>query len=325
MAIDLQYWNEVAAQLDFAPQYRDPAYNDSNGDSNLRERGYVSYFIIHHTATPNEALAVDLMQPGGRTVSAQWVLCVDGKFRPIIRLHRRAYTSSSWLDDIADTVETVNVTSGPSWEISDLEKMALALMAVWKYRNGRLGSLTRTHIVGHYEVLGISGSGYVTACPGPDMQLDLIVELANAVEQGLIGPSQEDTVKIISYSDRHERNLEPGESDVARNAKGAPQDVSGGLSGAAQFTQHIYADGAPGDVVEVTLLWNGKSNGSVSEHFTERITLDRDGLGRASIPFTRVHDATTASVTSRVRADADNSAPVRVWLYDTDVVVSKVG
>lgn len=187
MALDYIYWNRVSAQIGHQAKIGSAFWSS---DCENRQRGYVDFFIVHHTASTSEAGSIAIMQPGdSRTVSAQWVLGVDGVFHPIVPLEKRAWTSASWLDDIADTVETVNATGSPEWAISDQATLALAYMAVWKFKNGRLKSLTRQHIIGHNEVSTVApGTSYPTACPGPDMHLDLIVELAVAINRGLIGP-----------------------------------------------------------------------------------------------------------------------------------------
>lgn len=187
MALDLRYWASLGDKLGWQSQF---AGNALTSDCEPRRRGYVDYLIIHHTATTSESGALALMQPGdSRTVSANRVLRTDGKFWRVVSENLRAWTSASWLDDIADTVETVNESGGPTWGISDLSKIALAIWAVEKFRAGRLKAISRQYIIGHSEVLGISGAGYATACPGPDMDLDLIVELAQLIHRGVLGPN----------------------------------------------------------------------------------------------------------------------------------------
>lgn len=193
MALDLAKWQRLGDQLGWRSQFRDPIPNAV--DSDPRQRGYVDYLTVHHTATANEAVAADLMLPGGRTVTCNRMTGTDGKFRPNIPESRRAYTSASWLDDIADTTEVVNTSGGPEYGMADLSIMALAIWAVEKFRAGRLKAINRQFIIGHYEVLGISGAGYETSCPGPntteaDRRLDLITEIAQAIDAGKLGPGK---------------------------------------------------------------------------------------------------------------------------------------
>jgi hypothetical protein len=103
-------------------------------------------------------------------------------------------------------VETCNTTLSPSWGISEASRLRLAKLAVAMFRAGILGSLTRKHIIGHYEVPGT----YATSCPGPEMRLDYIVKLANDIYKGsgLAGldtepikpPTNEDDMKHIFSS-----------------------------------------------------------------------------------------------------------------------------
>lgn len=143
-------------------------------------RGAVSYLQIHHTAYPSTNGARSLMDPGGRTVSANGLLSPEGHLYEVVLIGRRAYTSASSFDHYSLTVETVNTTGGPSWGISQASRFRLAQLAVNMYRAGILGSLTRAHIIGHNEVPG----SYATACPGPDMHLDDIVRMANEIFSG---------------------------------------------------------------------------------------------------------------------------------------------
>lgn len=155
-------------------------------DCEPRVRGYRDYLIIHHTATTSESGALAIMQPNdGRTVSANWVLGRDGKYWRVVPEYLRAWTSASWLDDIATTVEVVNQTGSPTWGISEDQRIALAYLAVRLFREGLLQELSRRYIIGHNEVSTYApGTSYATSCPGPDMLLDHIVELAKHIYAG---------------------------------------------------------------------------------------------------------------------------------------------
>jgi hypothetical protein len=90
-------------------------------------------------------------------------------------------------------VECCNTTLHPEWGISAATRTRLAQLAVDMFRAGLLGSLTRTHIIGHSEVPGT----YPTACPGPDMHLDAIVAEAQAIYNGTTTTSTTDKGDII--------------------------------------------------------------------------------------------------------------------------------
>jgi hypothetical protein len=160
-------------------------------------RSDVGYLQVHHTAYPSTSGARALMDPGGRTVSANGLLDPDGHLYEVVLLSRRAYTSATGFDHNCLTVETVNTTGGPTWGISEASRLRLAHLAVAMFRAGILGSLTRAHIIGHGEVPGT----YATACPGPDMHLDHICELAQAIHAGVPKPKpiQEDPMYNLTF------------------------------------------------------------------------------------------------------------------------------
>lgn len=133
---------------------------------------------IHHTAGTSDAGSRALMDPGGRTVSANYLLLRDGTLMEVILLGRRAYTSASGFDHESITVEVVNQTAGPEWGISETQRRRLAKLARDLHALSLIHRLDRGvgGIIGHFEVPGT----YATACPGPSMQLDHISALAKS-------------------------------------------------------------------------------------------------------------------------------------------------
>jgi hypothetical protein len=129
---------------------------------------------IHHATMTSLSGLIGLMQPGGRTVSANGAMGNDGHLVEVVPLANRPFTSATSYDRRSLTVEVCNTTLSPNWGISDACHVRLARLAVGMYRKGLLGSLSRKHIIGHREVPGT----YATACPGPSMDLDRIVALA---------------------------------------------------------------------------------------------------------------------------------------------------
>lgn len=137
----------------------------------------IRYLQIHHATMTSLSGLISLMQPGGRTVSANGALGNDGHLVEVVPLAFRAFTSATSFDQQCLTVETCNTTLSPTWGISTASRERLARLAVSMYRQGLLGGLTRQYIIGHYEVPGT----YATACPGPDMNLDWIVRRAQEI------------------------------------------------------------------------------------------------------------------------------------------------
>lgn len=116
------------------------------------------------------------MQPGGRVVSANYVLATDGTLIEKVPVNRRAFTSATVFDNRCLTVETVNTTGGPQWGISDASHRRLGKLAADMMREGLLTGLHYGPggIIGHRDVPGT----YATACPGPSYNADLILQYA---------------------------------------------------------------------------------------------------------------------------------------------------
>lgn len=159
----------------------------------------------------------------------------------------------------------------------------------------------------HFKVLGIFRTPPVTPAGIPgDRPL----------------PPKEIRVKTYRIEDakarKAGRTLNPGEHFYAHRdpavANDKAENIVGGI-GPYQFTGHVYAEGMPGDALELTLVWaNGAKR---SPHYVERFEFDRDGLIRRSVPFQR---AVTAGdrVFAQLRADLDNRAHARVTVLDVD-------
>lgn len=132
---------------------------------------------VHHATTTSLAACRALMDAGGRQVSANYAMGNDGHLMLVVPVERRAFTSASSYDNRSITVEVCNTTLGPSWGISHASHVRLARLAVEMWQEGLLGAINRSYIIGHNEVPG----SYATACPGPSMNLNLVVELAKAM------------------------------------------------------------------------------------------------------------------------------------------------
>ncbi|MFJ4173419.1 M23 family metallopeptidase [Microbacterium sp. NPDC089696] len=135
-------------------------------------------------------------------------------------------------------------------------------------------------------------------------------------------------LKVLSYSrqDHTARNggrqLAPGANFHLNTTPKAPPhnatNIVGGI-GPYSITVHVYAEGTPGDVVEVMLLWQNVNDKPIksSAHYTERLTLDRDGKVRANFEFKRGVEA-GGMVLVRLDAVATNRASVKVTCLDSD-------
>ena len=163
-------------------------YSSRNGER-------IDTLQIHHATMTSLSGLRSMMDPGGRTVSANGALGNDGHLMEVVPLSERAFTSASSFDRRCLTVECCNTSLSPDWGISEATRLRLARLAVDMFRAGLLGSLTRAHIIGHSEVPGT----YATSCPGPDMHLDHIVELANDIHNGIaVTQEGDESMKYIN-------------------------------------------------------------------------------------------------------------------------------
>lgn len=172
----------------------DGVQHTASSEYSTRSGERIDTLQIHHATMTSLSGLIDLMMPGGRTVSANGAMGNDGTLIEVVPLPFRAFTSASSYDRRSLTVECCNTTLGPSWGISAATRTRLAQLAADMFRIGLLGGLDRRFIIGHYEVPGT----YATACPGPDMHLDAIVAEANAIYNGTTTDT-EDEMSAVGY------------------------------------------------------------------------------------------------------------------------------
>ena len=158
-----------------APTY--PAatwWNHSPNSSPRREGDKVQYFVIHHAADtrPVEEQRDRFMKANDRNVSPNWLIGKDGSISEIVPPDKfRAWTSGVF-DYNAVTVETQNTSGDPTWGISEESHIAIAKIVAWASKRYNF-PIDRQHVIGHREVPGAA-----TACPGPSMNLEKIVQYA---------------------------------------------------------------------------------------------------------------------------------------------------
>lgn len=149
----------------------------SSSEWDSREGNAITTLQDHHTAYPSDEGSRRLMDPGGRTVSANGLLLRDGTLVEVVPGQYRAYTSASSADKWSLTVETVNQTGPDEWGISEAQRRRLAKLHQDMARAGlptTPGARGRGGLMGHNETPG----SYPTACPGPSMHNDHIAALA---------------------------------------------------------------------------------------------------------------------------------------------------
>lgn len=140
--------------------------------------------------------------------------------------------------------------------------------------------------------------------------------------------SQEKEIKVKHYQRQDKdargggRILKPGKHLYLNTASGAASSASnivGGI-GLYSITGHVYAEGQPGDQFDIVLVWQDvktKPQPRQSAHYTETITLGRDGRARISREFKRGVSAGFA-VYLRVVAHEANAGDVKLTLIDSD-------
>lgn len=149
----------------------------STTDCESRNGVAVDTLQPHHATMTSISALIDIMQPGGRTVSANGAMANDGTLYEVVPLWLRAWTSASDFDARCLTVEACNTTLGPEWGLSDAThrrfgKLAADMLKLGILKHLRIGEAGG--IVPHNMVPG----SYATACPGPCFNYDLIVQYA---------------------------------------------------------------------------------------------------------------------------------------------------
>lgn len=162
-------------------------------------QGTIKLFIIHHWAGGyiNQAAAAVVqraifMNANERKVAPNFQVNADGSVWEIVPpTPYRAWTSGP-IDHQAVTVETQNIAGAPTWDISDKSEEAIAHILAWAHKKfgiplqrGKTASgnvVVTPGVIGHREVVGSS-----TACPGPSMRIDWIIERAKQLVASTAG------------------------------------------------------------------------------------------------------------------------------------------
>lgn len=144
----------------------------SESESSPRQRT-ITVLQPHHTASTSLQGSRGLMDPGGREVSANGLLDIDGTLYGVVVPWRRAFTSATTFDHDSFTVECVNSSGDPTWGLTDAQHRRLGkLAAEIAALNGRTPGADM--IVQHRDVPGT----YATACAGPSYNGALVLQYA---------------------------------------------------------------------------------------------------------------------------------------------------
>lgn len=140
----------------------------------------INRFIIHHTTNTGDESPY-FKRRNERSSCPTWYVTSAGEVIEFIHPVKRP-SSTGAANNSSVAVETQNTSRAPDWGISEQSHEALAQMAAWLSQQKNFGpypvdiKLDRTHIIGHNEA-GVNA----TACPGPSMRMDWIVERARQI------------------------------------------------------------------------------------------------------------------------------------------------
>ncbi|KUF05526.1 M23 family metallopeptidase [Leucobacter sp. G161] len=182
--------------------------------------------------------------------------------------------------------------------------------------------------VGQYVGVGV-GVGYVGssgASTGPHLHfmleedgayVDPVPYIKTAPAKPSPAPPKGDTVIHYHKPYRKSRNIKPKERLYLVNAKGAKENVVGGI-GPYTLTAHLYGDGfAPGDILELRYDWYDTKAKKTSPHYLHRVEADKHGMIRENATFQRAVPAGFAVYLS-VYAGQANKKTGTVSVLDSD-------
>lgn len=277
---------------------------------NSRDGTAITRVIPHHWAGTSGG-DVTLADPK-REASANYLIYSDGTIKYQVPEEYRAWTTGSWeVDASSITVEIQNSTNGPEWRVSDKAIAALVNLIADIARRYKWGSVPSWRVRGHREFVA-------TACPGPYMFPKLAEIAAAADTLARSGDSPKgDTVIHYHKPYRKTRNIKPKERLYLVNAKGAKENVVGGV-GPYTLTAHLYGDGfAPGDILELRYDWYDTKTKKTSPHYLHRVEADKHGMIRENATFQRAVPAGSAVYLS-VYAGQANKKTGTVFVLDSD-------
>lgn len=162
----------------------------------LEARNGDVFMVVHHAFNEDVDQTIALSKPGGRTVSMTGALGPQNPNDPhnivaimAVPLHRRPWTTASFIDDKAVTFECSNLDLAEPYPVVQEIKEFLALAAAHMHIDYGM-PLNRWHVCDHSEVYARGWGSYATACCGADLRgsLDWIVARAVQLVQEILNP-----------------------------------------------------------------------------------------------------------------------------------------
>lgn len=155
-------------------------WNVPLGQRDRSTTSVINRFIIHHTTNTGDESPY-FKRKNERSSCPTWYVTSEGEVIEFIDPGKRP-SSTGAANDSSVAVETQNTSRAPDWGISEASHESIAHIAAWLSQQTELGGhkvdikLDRTHIIGHNEA-GVNR----TACPGPSMRMDWIVQRAREI------------------------------------------------------------------------------------------------------------------------------------------------
>ena len=145
------------------------------------------FMVAHHSVSRTLGSIEDTFASPNRTVTANLAIGpaqagVDD-YKAVEKVPidwGRAYTTASWVDNVALTFEMANLNLLPPYPVGDTGKEIVVEIILWLHKTYGM-PMDRWHVTCHQEIYARGWGSYATACPGGDLHaaLDWCVAEAN--------------------------------------------------------------------------------------------------------------------------------------------------
>lgn len=146
----------------------------------------IEWFIIHHQGSTSDDESY-FKTDNSRGSCPTWQVKTDGSVVEFIAPDKRP-SSSGEANSKSVAVETQNSSGAPNWGITEKSHESIAQLVAWVSQQTEINGvpvrlkLDRTHVFGDNEITAKTGLPMrATACPGPSMNMDWIVNRAKEI------------------------------------------------------------------------------------------------------------------------------------------------
>lgn len=256
-------------------------------------QGRVQLFIVHHyagTQDPESAWR-RFNAPNDRSVSPNYQVNADGSVFEVVPPDRfRAWTTGT-IDHQAVTCETQNTSGAPTWGISHESHEAIARLIAWasaRYgfpiQRGRVDDgnvVAIPGVVGHRETPAGKATG--TACPGPSMNLDWLVERARQIANGEdeVGTldNNEENYQVIARALQRAFKFDVRTNGFGPDWKLGPTVFE--LLRAADDSADV--EGVKGAVSTIAVKMTDEDRAAIAKAVTDAINIPAGGASKADV------------------------------------------